>query len=155
MLKWAADGTAYWGDDNNTTYGPASTTANGLMSAGDKGKLNNCLRQDVLYNNANGTIGAVTLSASKNNYAYLDIFASIGGRDVFERVYVKTTNYVRFRDHFVESSSQYSFRDELITISTWSIARNQMAKFTITSVGKTALSASTTEFKIHKVVGWR
>lgn len=154
-MKWAADGIAYWGDDNNTTYGLASTTANGLMSAGDKRKLNNCLRQDVLYNNANGTTGTVTLSANKNDYAYLDIFATIGGRDVFERVYVKTTNYVRFRDHFVESTSQYSFRDELMTISTWSITRNQMAKFTITNTGKTALSASATEFKIHKVVGWR
>lgn len=125
------------------------------MSAGDKAKLNNCLRQDVLYNNANGTTGAVTLSAAKSNYTYLDIFASIGGRDVFERIYTKTTNYIRFRDHFVESSSQYSFRDELVTISASNITRNQMAKFTITSAGKTALSASATEFKIHKVVGWR
>ena len=130
MLKWSKDGTAYWGDDDN-------------------------LKQDILYNNATGTTGKVTLNASKNNYSYLDIFATISGRDVFERVYVKTTNYVRFRDHFVESSSQYSFRDELITISTWSITRNQMAKFTVTKDGKIALGANTTEFKIHKVVGWR
>jgi len=126
------------------------------MSAGDKTKLNNCLRQDVLYNNANGETGTVKLGANKNNYAYLDIFASIGGRDIFERIYVKATNYTRFRDHFAESSSsQYSFRDELITISTWSITRNQMAKFTIASNGKIGLSSGTTEFKIHKVVGWR
>ena len=39
FLKWSADGTAVWGADNNTTYSVATTSANGLMSAGDKTKL--------------------------------------------------------------------------------------------------------------------
>lgn len=39
ILRWAADGTVAWGEDNNTTYGIVTTTANGLMIATDKIKL--------------------------------------------------------------------------------------------------------------------
>lgn len=39
ILRWSADGTAAWGADNNTTYSPATQSANGLMSAADKKKL--------------------------------------------------------------------------------------------------------------------
>lgn len=39
ILRWSADGTAAWGADNNTTYSPATQSANGLMSAADKAKL--------------------------------------------------------------------------------------------------------------------
>lgn len=39
FLKWSADGTAVWGADNNTTYGVATQSANGLMVAADKKKL--------------------------------------------------------------------------------------------------------------------
>lgn len=40
ILRWGANGQAVWGPDNNTTYGVATTSANGLMSASDKTKLN-------------------------------------------------------------------------------------------------------------------
>ena len=40
ILRWSSDGTATWGADNNTTYSAATTSANGLMSAADKTKLN-------------------------------------------------------------------------------------------------------------------
>lgn len=39
VLKWSADGTAVWGNDNNTTYSNATQTASGLMSDADKVKL--------------------------------------------------------------------------------------------------------------------
>lgn len=39
ILRWASDGTAVWGNDNNTTYGVATQTSNGLMSNADKAKL--------------------------------------------------------------------------------------------------------------------
>ncbi|MCM1055226.1 MAG: hypothetical protein NC394_06860, partial [Bacteroides sp.] len=39
ILRWSADGTAAWGADNNTTYNAATQSANGLMSAADKIKL--------------------------------------------------------------------------------------------------------------------
>ncbi len=47
ILRWSAAGTAAWGSDNNTTYGVATQSANGLMSANDKKKL------DGIANNAN------------------------------------------------------------------------------------------------------
>ena len=39
ILRWGADGTAVWGEDKDTTYSPATQSANGLMSAADKTKL--------------------------------------------------------------------------------------------------------------------
>lgn len=47
ILRWSADGTAAWGTDNNTTYSAATQSANGLMSAADKKKL------DGIADNAN------------------------------------------------------------------------------------------------------
>lgn len=40
FLKWKANGTAEWANDNNTTYPLASTSVDGLMAKGDKTKLN-------------------------------------------------------------------------------------------------------------------
>ena len=39
ILRWSGDGNAVWGNDNNTTYAAATQSANGLMSAADKKKL--------------------------------------------------------------------------------------------------------------------
>lgn len=39
VLGWSADGQAKWVEDKDTTYSPATTDANGLMSAADKAKL--------------------------------------------------------------------------------------------------------------------
>lgn len=39
ILRWESDGTAVWGNDNNTVYTEATVTASGLMSATDKVKL--------------------------------------------------------------------------------------------------------------------
>lgn len=39
ILRWSADGTAVWGNDNNTTYENATSSSNGLMSSSDKSKL--------------------------------------------------------------------------------------------------------------------
>lgn len=43
ILRWSADGTAVWGNDNNTTYTVATSDKSGLMSGADKTKLNNTL----------------------------------------------------------------------------------------------------------------
>ena len=39
ILRWSADGTVVWGNDNNTTYSNATQTTSGLMSNTDKTKL--------------------------------------------------------------------------------------------------------------------
>lgn len=61
ILRWYANGTAAWGTDNNTTYGPATQSANGLMSAADKKKL------DEIAAGANKTTVDSTLSATSTN----------------------------------------------------------------------------------------
>ena len=45
ILRWSADGTAVWGNDNNTTYGVVSTTADGLAPKRD-GSTTKYLRAD-------------------------------------------------------------------------------------------------------------
>lgn len=49
ILRWSAAGTAAWGADNNTTYSVATTSANGLMSAADKTKVNNAVIGNGTY----------------------------------------------------------------------------------------------------------
>lgn len=39
ILRWSADGTAVWGNDNDTTYSDATTSVHGLMSVVDKKAL--------------------------------------------------------------------------------------------------------------------
>lgn len=39
LLRWSADGTAVWSDDNSKIYSNATTSEDGLMSAKDKEKL--------------------------------------------------------------------------------------------------------------------
>ena len=47
ILRWSASGTAVWGADNNTTYGVATQSANGLMSAADKKKLDGIVLEET------------------------------------------------------------------------------------------------------------
>ena len=60
ILRWSADGTAVWGADNNTTYGVATQSANGLMSNTDKTKLDG-------------------IAANANNYTLPAAGTSLGG----------------------------------------------------------------------------
>lgn len=64
ILRWSADGTAVWGNDNNTTYGLASTTANGLLKQLD-GSTSHFMRGDGTWATPpNTTYGVVTTSAN-------------------------------------------------------------------------------------------
>lgn len=59
ILRWSADGTAVWGEDKDTTYPPATQSANGLMSASDKTKL------DGIAENANNYTLPTASSSTK------------------------------------------------------------------------------------------
>lgn len=60
ILRWASDGTAVWGSDNNTTYSNATQTSSGLMSNTDKTKLDG-------------------IAAGANNYTLPSAGSSLGG----------------------------------------------------------------------------
>ena len=60
ILRWASDGTAVWGSDNNTTYSNATQTSSGLMSDTDKTKLDG-------------------IDEGANNYTLPSAGASLGG----------------------------------------------------------------------------
>ena len=50
ILRWSANGNAVWGEDNDTTYGVATQSANGLMAAADKKKLDGVRTENVIRN---------------------------------------------------------------------------------------------------------
>lgn len=55
ILKWGgSDGTAIWETEKDTTYGAATTTKNGLMSATDKTKLNGIATNANNYSHPTG-----------------------------------------------------------------------------------------------------
>lgn len=60
ILRWSADGTAVWGNDNNTTYSNATQTTSGLMSDIDKTKLDG-------------------IAVGANNYVLPSAGSSLGG----------------------------------------------------------------------------
>lgn len=69
ILRWSADGTAAWGADNNTTYAVATQSANGLMAAADKTKLDGVATGANNYTHPNsgataGTYRSVTVDAA-------------------------------------------------------------------------------------------
>lgn len=71
ILRWKENGTAEWGNDNNTTYGTASTTANGLMSKEDKTKLNGIATGATKDNIKTGTSAP---SGGANGDIYIQYF---------------------------------------------------------------------------------
>ena len=60
ILRWSADGTAVWGADNNIAYSPATQSANGLMSAADKAKLDGIATGANAYTHPNSGVTAGT-----------------------------------------------------------------------------------------------
>lgn len=73
ILRWSADGTAAWGADNNTTYSVATQSANGLMSAADKKKL------DGIATGASAPFIAQTSAPSNTKTLWIDTTANTGG----------------------------------------------------------------------------
>lgn len=63
ILRWSEAGTAVWGADNNTTYGVVTGSANGLMIAADKTKL------DGIATGANKTILNNTVTSTSTTEA--------------------------------------------------------------------------------------
>lgn len=74
FLKWSADGTAVWAADNNTTYGKATSTTDGLMAKEDKSKLDGIatgatkviVEQELINESTNPLAGKVVQSMIKN-----------------------------------------------------------------------------------------
>lgn len=80
ILRWSADGTAVWGDDNNTTYSVASDTTDGLMSSTDKSKLDNIeenANNYTLPNASASTRGGVLMATAVADLAGTEDAAAI------------------------------------------------------------------------------
>ena len=67
ILRWSADGTAVWGADNNTTYGDATQSAHGLMTAADKKKLDGMDLSKYLPKSGGVMTGDIDMQANKRD----------------------------------------------------------------------------------------
>ena len=137
--------------DTNTIYSNATTSAAGLMSSGDKSRLdgiatgankttiNNTLTSTstsealsanqgkvlndkyngtALYNNATGTTGTVTLSASAADFTYLDIFyRNDNNRYKSTKVYAPNGKTVSLLSSSLDSNSASNLKYKDITVS--------------------------------------
>lgn len=68
ILRWSADGTAAWGNDNNTTYGVATSSALGLVKSGTDITVDssgNVSVNDGSHNHAASNITSGTLAVAR------------------------------------------------------------------------------------------
>lgn len=81
ILRWSADGTAAWGSDNNTTYSEATQSAQGLMSAADKKKLDGIAEGANAYSlpTASSTLGGVKTTSTVTSTSGLTACPIISG----------------------------------------------------------------------------
>lgn len=82
ILRWSADGTAVWGADNNTTYSNATQSVAGLMSSGDKAKLDGIASGANAYTlpTASSTLGGVKTTStvtSSSGYTACPIISGV------------------------------------------------------------------------------
>lgn len=111
------------------------------------------LRGTELYNNADGSTGNIPLSDSASNYICFDIITSRGGNGYgVSRVYSDyMTNYTMINSFY--SSDVLRFYASNITISGTTITRNYSRYANFPSSG--ANSGAESDFRIHKVVGYK
>lgn len=82
ILRWSADGTAVWGADNNTTYSAATQSAQGLMSAADKKKLDGIATGANAYSlptASSSTLGGVKTTSTVTSTSGLTACPIISG----------------------------------------------------------------------------
>ena len=93
ILRWSADGTAVWGEDNNTTYSAATQSAQGLMSAADKKKLDGIATGANAYTlpTASSTLGGVKTTSTVTSTSGLTACPIISGVPYYKDTNTKYT----------------------------------------------------------------
>lgn len=128
ILRWSAAGTATWGSDNNTTYSAATQSAQGLMSAADKKKLDgitagaNMLKSDIV-NNCTSTNTDKPLAANQGK-VLMEKFNQLNSDLAWEAVtFTKSSTYISGGDGFGYRMGQIcicSLAVEMKKIPAWS-----------------------------------
>lgn len=112
-----------------------------------------CLSGQVLYDNASGTAGAVTLSDSAENYTYLEIFYRSSGDNVCGSVKVFRPNGKLVHLGTIHYIADYDYaKFALVTVSGSMITFSQNYQITLKNNG-TTYSAENAIF-ITRVVGY-
>ena len=112
-----------------------------------------CLNGQVLYDNASGTAGTVTLSDSAENYTYLEIFYRSSGDNAYGSVKVFSPNGKLVHLGTIHYVADYDYaKFALVSISGTSITFSQNYQITLKNNGS-VYSAENAIF-ITRVVGY-
>lgn len=148
-----------WKFTNKYAAEGASAVTSGLTEVTPTFALSN---GRVLYNDATGTNGTVTLAETAADFHYLDIYfytshgsGSTPKRMGHQRVYSPNDNYVALTN-VVYWSNELLFSQSQIHISGTSITRlsNEQAQFKLTT-SAASRTATTTNIYIYRVDGYR
>ena len=124
-------------------------------------KINPDLLYDVLYNDATGTTGTVTLSKSAANYNYLEIFYQVGGTEAYAnydstRIFSPNNKQVNLTitlagaagNNIQFKTSVYKISGTSMTLSNW-YAEGAVNNNAATRVSKNA------EIRVVRVLGYK
>lgn len=113
----------------------------------------NALNPVVLYNNASGTTGTVTLSETAANFQYLEILYSKGGMYQSVKVYSPNNKKVSLLVGYLNSSSEAQLQLAKVTISGTQITRDTGGYINFSTSSHSM--GTGTEVGIHRVLGYR
>ena len=135
--------TLYWGNDNNTTYGVASTTADGLMSKTDKSNLDTIINS---FNNddSNTTIDTIkeVLKAFENAPEGTDIANALAGKvDKVSGKGLSTNDFTTAYKNKLDGIASGATAVTESTVSGWGFTKNA-GTVTSVKVGSTSYNPS-------------
>jgi NAD(P)-dependent dehydrogenase (short-subunit alcohol dehydrogenase family) len=110
---------------------------------------------DVLYNNASGTTGTVSLAASAANYSILEIFYTDGTRMMSQRVYAPNGRTTILQRSVFSSTSAFYDGSAIVSISGASITWSNQGRLVIGTGSSQTVEADTSTLKIAYVLGWK
>ena len=115
ILRWLADGQAQWGNDSNTTYGEATSSAAGLMSATDKTRLDG---NYVTVSNFGSSSGYIKYSNGLLiQWGYIDKTADTNTVISLPISYTRSDSYTIFPAYGVADNTEDVFNYPLCTFA--------------------------------------
>lgn len=114
----------------------------------------------VLYENWNGTTGAITLNDSVDNYQYIEVYGGVNGISSFQKLYKPNSQKFCVRINYIQIPS---VAENIDLLSTYLIQNNKISPI-LNECGYSAISVNgsaafyyvkTNYFNILRVVGYK
>lgn len=148
-----------WGSVTNPTFNVSGNLTVGGSTVVTAASVPNYITSDnnaaVIYNNASGTTGTVTLTSSAANYNFLEIFYTDGSRTMSQRVYAPNGKTTILERSVFSSTSAFYNGSAIVTINGTSITWSNQGRLVIGTGSAQTVEADTSTLRITYVVGWK